>query len=394
MSAPYFTFHNPAKLLMGERALEQVAFELAQLGASRPLVVTDAGVVKVGLLAPLQTALAEGGVTGAPVFADVPPDSSLATVAAVARAWREGNCDSIIAVGGGSVIDTAKAANVLASEGGDDLTRYAGSGALRRPLRPLVVVPTTAGTGSEVTQAAVVADPARGVKVLLTSPFLVPALAVVDPRMTLTLPPLLTAATAIDALTHAIESKLGLSANPVSDAFADAAIARIATWLPRVIETPGDVQARTRVAEAATLAGVAFSSSMTSLVHALGHSVGAAYHVHHGVCMGIFLPWVLEAHLPVRTDAIARLLLPLCGPDVWSSTPAEARAQAAIDAVRALQVVLHEKAGLPRSLSETGKVPREALPALAERTIDDGALVYSPTPVDRAAALALLEKAW
>src|SRR5690606_13681211 len=139
---------------------------------------------------------------------------------ACANAYRANSCDAIIAVGGGSVIDTSKAANILVSEGGDDLHKYAGAGALKRPLKPFFVLPTTAGTGSEVTIAAVIADPDRGVKVAFTSPFLLPHAAVIDPRMTLTLPPFLTAATAMDALTHATEAYISLAKNPLSDAYA------------------------------------------------------------------------------------------------------------------------------------------------------------------------------
>jgi alcohol dehydrogenase len=394
MAIGYYTFHNPARLLVGAQALEQLPFELASLGSSRPLIVADAGVRRAGLLGPVVSAFESAGVSIGAEFDDVPPDSSLETVAACARKYRENNCDSIIAIGGGSVLDTAKAANVLVSEGGDDLTRYSGSGALKRALRPLVAIPTTAGTGSEVTQAAVVADSARGVKVLLTSPFLVPAIAVVDPRMTLTLPPLLTAATAMDALTHAIEATLGLSQNPVSDAFAFAAIERVASALPAVLAAPRDIEARTRLAEGATLAGVAFSSSMTSLVHALGHSLGAACHIHHGTCMSVLLPHVLELHLGTRRAAIGALLLPLSGAEAFARTAESNRAEAAIAAVRTLQSVAWERAGLPRTLRETERVKREQLDAIAARTLDDGALTYSPTPVDFAGARAILERAW
>ncbi len=398
MTIPYFEFFQPVKILAGARALEHVAFELTTLGASRPLLVTDPGVRKAGLLEPVERALDEGGISIAATFEDVPPDSSVRVVAACARAYRDRGCDSIVAVGGGSVIDTSKAANILVSEGvserDDDLHRYLGAGALKRPLRPFFVIPTTAGTGSEVTIAAVIADEARGVKLPFTSPFLLPNAAVVDPRMTLTLPPFLTAATAMDALTHAVEAFIGLAKNPLSDAYASAAIAKIVRALPTAIEAPGDVEARFELALAATMAGIAFSSSMTSLVHALGHQIGAVCHVHHGACMGLLLPHALEYNLAGRAREIGELLLPLEGADVYARTPASERPAAAIASIRRLRELLHAKVGLPRTLAETGRVRRDQLPQLARMALDDGALAYNPVAVGHEDALGVLERAW
>lgn len=394
MSVPYFEFFAPVKLLAGNRALEHVSYELTALSASRPLLVTDAGVRNAGLVEPVARALAEGGTPFVATYEDVPADSSTKVVAACARAYRDNRCDAIVAVGGGSVLDTSKGVNILVSEGGDDIRRYLGAGALKRPLKPFFAVPTTAGTGSEVTVAAVIADTDRGVKLAFTSPFLLPHAAVVDPRMTLTLPPFLTAATAMDALTHATEAYIGLAKNPISDAYATTAIAKIVQALPRVLERPLDEEARFDLALGATIAGVAFSSSMTSLVHALGHQLGAVCHLHHGVCMGLLLPYALEYNLAARAHEIGELLLPLEGPEAYARVMSGDRPRAAIASIRKLRDVLHEKVGLPRTLSETGKVQREQLPRLAKMALDDGALAFNPVAVDHTDALAVLERAW
>jgi alcohol dehydrogenase len=390
----YYEFFCPVKVLAGTSALEHLPFELRSLGASRPMLVTDAGVKAAGVLQPLTRALAEGDMQCAATFDDVPPDSSTKVVAACARLYRERHCDALIAVGGGSVIDTSKGVNILVSENSDRLEQFAGVGAVKRPLRPFFVVPTTAGTGSEVTLAAVIADPDRGVKMLFTSYFLLPNAAVIDPRMTLSLPPHLTAATAMDAMTHAIEAYIGLAKNPLSDAYAAAAIRKIAENLVRAVDEPRNVSARFELAQAATMAGIAFSNSMTSLVHAIGHELGATCHLHHGTCMSLILPYALEYNLSARGDEIGELLLALEGAETYAKTPVAKRAEAAIASVRRLRDVLHTKVGLPRTLSETGKVQREQLPTLAKRALDDGSLSYNPKPVAYADTLAVLERAW
>jgi alcohol dehydrogenase len=394
VTVPYFEFFAPVKLLAGARALEHLSFELSALSASRPLLVTDAGVRRAGLVDPVARALEEGGTPFAATFEEVPADSSIEVVAACARVYREQGCDSIVAIGGGSVIDTSKGVNMLVSEGSDDVRRFLGAGALKRPLRPFFAIPTTAGTGSEVTVAAVIADPDKGVKLAFTSPFLLPHAAVVDPRMTLTLPPFLTAATAMDALTHAIEACIGLAKNPVSDAYAHTAVAKIVQALPGVLEDPKDEVGRFELALGATMAGIAFSNSMTSLVHAMGHQLGALCHLHHGSCMGLLLPYALEYNQSARAKEIGELLLPLEGPEVYARTMSGDRARAAIASIRRLRDRLHARAGLPRTLQETGKVRREQLPELARMTLDDGPIAYNPVAADYRDVLGVFERAW
>jgi alcohol dehydrogenase len=328
------------------------------------------------------------------IFDDVPPDSSLHTVRNAAAMYRENNCDAIIAIGGGSVIDTSKGVNILVSEGGDDLLKYSGAHNLPKPLKPFFVVPTTSGTGSEVTMVAVVSDTDKGVKLPFTSYFLMPNAAILDSRMTLTLPPHITAMTGMDALTHAVEAYTCLGANPMSDAYATAAIRKISQNLMKVMEALKDADGRLELAQASTMAGVAFSNSMVGLVHALGHSLGAVCHIPHGLCMSIFLPYVLEYNQEINGERIGELLLYLAGEDIYAATPKEQRAAKAIQYIRAMRDELYQRCKLPRTLTETGKVREDQLRQVAELTVNDGAIIFNPKEASVEDALAVLKRAW
>ena len=212
--------------------------------------------------------------------------------------------------------------------------------------------------------------------------------------MTLSLPSDITAATAMDAMTHATEAFTCMSKNPVSDAYAAVAVRKINENLFRVLDNPGDVDGRLELAQAATMAGIAFSNSMVGLVHGLGHSVGALCHLHHGVCMNLFLPYVLEYNFASIRDSLGELLLALAGPETYANTAPEARPGKMIETIRSIRDELHRRCNLPRTLSETGKVTEDQLPKLAEMTLDDGSLLWNPVEVDYEDALAVLKKAW
>ncbi|MFQ2192618.1 iron-containing alcohol dehydrogenase [Aeromonas jandaei] len=390
----YYDFFCPVKLLAGEQALEQLASELASLGARRPLLLTDKGVNATGLATLLANVLAEGELPVAAIWDEIPADSSTAVVERIAKRYAELDCDSLVALGGGSVIDTAKAANILASMGGEHLLDYSGAGCLTRPLKPLAVVPTTAGTGSEVTLVAVIKDEASGRKVPFTSPFLLPQLAVLDPRLTQGLPLNITAATAMDAMTHAIEAFIGTAKNPVSDALALMAVEKIANALPLILNDPQNKQLRLQLAEGSTLAGMAFSNSMVGLVHALGHSLGARCHLPHGLCMNLFLPTVLDYNRPEVDNELARLLLPLVGAERFAATPAHLRAETTITAIRTLRDTLWQAVKLPRTMSEAGVSDRSLLGEIRDLAVNDGAMLFNRKDADREQLLTLLERAW
>jgi len=394
MSSRFFEFFCPVKVIAGKAALEHLPWEMQGLSVKRPMIVTDKGIHQAGLLEPVLAACREGGVQIAAIFDDVPPDSSTSVVREIATLYREKHCDAIIALGGGSAIDTGKAANILVSMGGDDLEQYSGAGILKHPLRPFFVIPTTAGTGSEVTSVAVISDEQRGVKLPFTSSFLLPDAAIIDPRMTLTLPPHITAATAMDALTHATEAFIGLAKNPLSDAYATAAIQKIGQWLLPVMNDPKNEEGRLELALASTMAGIAFSNSMVGLVHALGHATGAKCHLPHGVCMSLYLPYALEYNLEYIREPLGELLLHLEGPERYTQTPPEQRAESCIAAIRALRDQLHQRCGLPRTLEETGQVEFSQLEAIAQLALDDGAILFSPQEVSFEDAHALVRRAW
>lgn len=394
MTTQFFEFFCPVKIVAGLAALEHIPFELSARGVSRPLIVTDRGVRAAGLLEPVQGALKSGGVSAELVFDDVPQDSATGVVASIARLYRREQCDSLIAIGGGSVIDTAKAVNILVSEGGEDLAQYSGTNTLKRRLKPLFVLPTTSGTGSEVTTVSVVKDSNSGMKLPFISQYLAPDVAVLDPRMTLGLPPFFTAATAMDAMTHAVEAFTCLGKNPLSDAYASAAIQKVSSNVVQVLDNPGDKERRLQLALAASMAGIAFSNSMVGLVHALGHTVGAVAHVPHGVCMSVLLPYVLEYNLEQRGAVIGELLLPLAGDEVYARTPVSDRPRAAITRLRSLRDALWEKAKLPRTLAETGRVAKNQLEEIARLSLDDGALLMNPVEVHYQDALKVLTRAY
>ncbi|MCJ8162391.1 iron-containing alcohol dehydrogenase [Acinetobacter zhairhuonensis] len=394
MAKPYYEFFCPVKVIAGNAALEHIPFELATLGAKRPMIITDKGVRSNQLLTPIEAAFESTDAVIGCIFDDVPPDSSLDTVRQAAALYRENQCDAIIAVGGGSVIDTSKATNILVSEGGDDLLQYSGAHNLPKPLKPFFVIPTTSGTGSEVTMVAVVSDKAKNVKMAFASYYLMPHAAILDPRMTLTLPPHLTAMTAMDALTHAVEAYTCMAANPISDAYATAAIKKISSNLFNVLDNPNDAQGRLELAQASTMAGIAFSNSMVGLVHSLGHALGAVAHLPHGLCMNLFLPYVLEYNKEVNGDKIADLLLPLAGADIYAQTPAHLRANKAITTIQAMRDRLFSLTKLPRTLQETGKVSEAQFDEVAEKALNDGSIIYNPKEATIEDLRAILQKAW
>lgn len=394
MAKPYYEFFCPVKVIAGHAALEHIPFELATLGAKRPLIITDKGVRANNLLAPIEAAFEMADAAIVAIFDDVPPDSSLDTVRSAAKLYRENHCDAIIAVGGGSVIDTSKATNILVSEGGDNLLKYSGAHNLPKPLKPFFVIPTTSGTGSEVTMVAVVSDTEKNVKMPFASYYLMPHAAILDPRMTQTLPPHLTAMTAMDAMTHAVEAYTCMAANPISDAYATAAVKKISAHLFNVLDNPSDAQGRLELAQASTMAGIAFSNSMVGIVHSLGHSLGAVVHLPHGLCMNLFLPYVLEYNKEVNGDKIADLLLPLAGADIYAQTPAHLRADKTIATILTMRDRIYSLTKLPRTLRETGKISEAQLDEVAEKALNDGSIIYNPKEATLEDLKSILKKAW
>ena len=393
MLPSYYEYHNPVKILSGNNALENIPSELDMLQASRPIIITDEGVVKAGLIDVLVNAMGGSDVVVGAVYDKVPPDSSNVVVTDAADVYRAKKCDSIIAVGGGSAIDTAKCMNICITEGTNDLLKFQGANILKKPMRPLIVVPTTAGTGSEVTLVAVIKNVEKKVKMLFPSPRLYPDAAVLDARMTQTMPPHITAATGMDAMTHAVEAYTCLQKNPMSDAYAVAAIDLIRQYLLKAVKDGKNAEARLAMANGALMAGTAFSNSMVGMVHGLGHACGGVSHIPHGVAMGIILPHVMEYNMKKVGKLYAELLLPLAGVNDYAKTPARDRGKEAVVRVRSMLKTLHKLCKLPITLEQAG-VSRDDLEAIAETAVNDGAIIVNPIEVSRADALKVLKKAY
>ena len=397
----YFEFCCPVQIVAGHRAIDNLPALLKMRNVRKPMIVTDQGVVKARLVDIVVGAISQSVAIGL-VVDDVPSDPDLKIVRRIAGRYRESGCDGLVAVGGGSVMDAAKGTSLLVSEKKDDLVQLAGSGHLKRPLQPLIVIPTTAGTGSEVTQVAVITDHERHLKIPFSSRYLMPDAAVLDSRMTLTLPPAITAATAMDALTHAIEAFTCLAKNPISDAHALLAIEIIRENLISVLSDKENAQRRLALSVAANLAGVAFSNSMVGMVHALGHATGAVCNVPHGNCMAILLPYGLEYNMHKNGHLTAQLLLPLAGAKILAQTPTHLRARQVIASIRQMNQTLHRitNGGHARFFGEiTGpdgicQVPIEKLEDIADIAMRDGALLYNPEELDHDDLVMVMSSAW
>ncbi len=388
----YFEFQNSVKLLCGELSLERIAGELAALGASRPLLLSDSMLAQIGTLARVGDAMVAEGCEPAGRFTEIPVDSSLKVVNGIAYHYRKLGCDSLVAVGGGSVIDTAKGVRLVLSQDTDDILAIGGFENLTRGRHiPFIVVPTTAGTGSECTGVAVIRNDETEVKMEFLSPFVQPDVAVIDPRMTMGLPPKSTASTGMDALCHAIEAATCLQANPLSTAYAKAAIKLIAENLVEATKNGRNRKARFAMAVASTMAGIAFSNSMVGAVHAIGHALGGVCHVPHAVAMAILLPHVMRYNME-RCDYGA-LLPELVGMDTALDVPASLRGEAALTAVEMLGQELATLCGLPLRLRDA-RVDKEAFARVAAVAVNDGALIVNPRAADEAQVVEILNAAW
>ena len=387
--AAYYEFQNPVKICSGDQALEHIPYELRSLGVSRPLLLSDATLSRLGLCDLVERA---SGLRP-PRFDDIAPDSSLDTVRRAAARYRQEGCDCIIALGGGSVLDTGKGVAMVEAHGGIDPMELIGCEELTAGAAvPLLAIPTTAGTGSEATSVAVIAHPEKDVKLEFISAHIQPQVAFLDPRLTVKLPPAITAATAMDALCHAVEAFTCLQKNPVSDGYAIAALRLIVRRLPEVVAHPGSAQVRLDLANASLIAGAAFSNSMVGGVHAIGHALGGVCHVPHGQAMAILLPHVMRSNLDACAQTYAELLLHLAGPDRYAATPADQRAAQAVEAVEALRDFLHATCQLPLRLSQVG-VAQADLPRVAEKALSDGAMLFNPVAMDQNDVVALLNRA-
>ncbi|MBX7147931.1 iron-containing alcohol dehydrogenase [bacterium] len=387
----FFQFNVPTKIVYGENLSADFAAELDLIPISKYFIVTDKIIRDLGLITGIEEGIKNAGreVTG--IFSEVPSDSGVSVIEKCAALIKESGAEGIIAVGGGSVLDTAKGANILFSLGGNLVDDYSGAQTITQDLSPLIAIPTTAGTGSEVTEAIVVKDDHSATKLSFVDKHLLPTLAILDPALTTGLPPVITAATALDALTHAIESMMSVQKGPVSDALALQAISLVRDNLIPTLSDPQNFDLRGKLLVASTLAGIAFNHAMVGVVHAVAHTIGALFHVHHGTANGIFLPFGMEYNLDERTEAIASMAaaLQVKNPDA----DLKKRALQVIEAVKSFREEVKKVCGLKTTLSEVG-VTKADLATLAEKSPDDGASFYNPREVNASDLLPYLEKAF
>ncbi len=393
MLPKYYEFLNSVKILSGEKALENIPYELKLFKAKKPIILSDGILKKIGTINKVITAI-NNELDTSIIFTDIPADSSINVVNKIRKIYIENQCDCIIAVGGGSVIDTAKGVRMLISQNEDDIMNLMGSEILNKGEKvPFVVIPTTSGTGSEATLVAVISNPEKNIKMEFISYELLPDIAVLDHRMVETMPPKITAATGMDALCHALEAYTCLQKNPVSDAYSISAIRLIGEYLIQAIKKPADKQARVAMANASLLAGIAFSNSMVGLVHAIGHAAGGVSQVPHGDVMAILMPHVMEFNMEKCNDLYADILLYLCGAEVYAKANKKERGQVCVQKIRLMLEEINELSGLPLRLKDT-RVQEKDLITIAEKAMNDGAIVVNPVGATQKDILSILKKAY
>ncbi len=362
------TFLVPPVVITGCGASEKVGEESKKLGVEKGLIVTDEVLSKLGVLEGIKKGLSENGIQFA-IYDKISAEPTVEFVNEGLKAYKKNGCDFLLAIGGGSAIDTAKAISIMATNTGS-IEDYKGLNKIVEKGAPLVAIPTTAGTGSEVTVYTIITDTKTDVKMLIGSPFVMPAVAIVDPLLTLSCPQGLTAAVGIDALTHAIEAYVSVKAQAMSDIFCLSAIGLISGNLRQAWANGNNVEARAKTMMGALQAGIAFSNSSVALVHGMSRPIGAYFHVPHGASNAALLGVVTEFSLignPARYACIAEAM----GEDVTELTDMEAAQVAAL----AIQSLIKD-IEIPH-LKELG-VDKERLEELAPTMADAAIASGSP----------------
>lgn len=378
-----FIHFSPTKIIYGLNTCKDIATELNALGCKRALLVTDKDLSKnTDLVKKVQSFLGENCVA---VFDEVIPDSGLHIVDKGAEIGERAGADSVVSLGGGSAIDTAKGIAILLKEGGS-ISNYEGFQMLSRKQTPHIAIPTTCGTGSEVTYVAVIKDWDNHRKLLFGDYNIIPDVAILDPELLKTLPPRLTAATGMDALTHAVEAITSPQRQPIADALALHAIRLIKESITSA-SLENDLSKKGILLLASNIAGIAFSNAQVGLAHAIAHTIGAKYNIHHGLANSIVLPYVMKFNNEVVYNQQAAIAEALGIRENLSPEELGLRS-----AEKVLEIA--KSCNLPTRLRDVG-VPENELSECAEIALTDGAIVYNGRPVtDPSEILQVLKEAY
>jgi alcohol dehydrogenase len=388
---PFFSWLNRPRIMYSPGVRRELGYEMGQLRGSKVVIFTDEGVIKAGVAEMVAEEVRNSDLQLVGIFDQILQDARIDNINKGAQFYRKTGADALVAVGGGSVMDTAKAVNTLIGSGEEDfqpLAEQAGLWEGAQPLPPHIAFPTTAGTGCEVTNAMVVLDTIAQAKLQVTHPYCNSDLAMLDPELTTKLPAKATASTGMDALTHAIEGVTSTAAQPISDALGLHAIRLIFRYLPIAVNDPENIDARGNMLIASTMAGMCFVNTMTGAVHATAHALGALYGVPHGSANAIMLPVVMDYNSEPSPEKYM-MIADAMGLDVEGKEPLQS-AKEAVDAV----VRLKSQIGLMETLKDFN-VPEEVekLMPMVELAGADGQISYNPRYLEEEDILGLYIKA-
>ncbi len=376
-------FHAP-EIVFGVDSKVEAAHAARRLGGVRPLLVTDPGLLEAGWAREMLTHLRDCGLEPT-MWSDLTSNPKDHEITCGHRVYEQAGCDVLVALGGGSVMDAAKGIAILAGHGGHILD-YEGVDRVTGPIPPMVMVPTTAGTGADVSQFCIVTDTARGTKITVLGRALVPDITVIDPRLLTTMPEWLSAATGLDALTHGVEAFVSRAHNPLTDHHALRAVNTVVRTLDASITDPRGVSTRSVMAQASLDAGLAFTNAILGAAHALSHQVGGLLDLPHGVINGVLLPHVIRFNAAADPTPFVSIAEGL-GLAEAQGPPAEA-AEAVADAVEELAATV----GVARRLGQIG-VRESDIPRLAASALRDACMATNPRTVTLADAEALFRAA-
>ncbi|MPY21052.1 L-threonine dehydrogenase [Shewanella psychropiezotolerans] len=362
-------FYIPSVNVLGKDAVDDAIGDIKTLGFQRALIVTDKPLVEIGLVGQVAEKLGAAGIVTT-IFDGVQPNPTCGNVEAGLELLRSNDCDFVVSLGGGSPHDCAKGIALVATNGGS-IKDYEGLDMSAKPQLPLVAINTTAGTASEMTRFCIITDEARHIKMAIVDKHTTPILSVNDPELMLAKPAGLTAATGMDALTHAIEAYVSIAANPITDACAIKAIELIKANLIEAVDNGQNIDARDQMAYAQFLAGMAFNNASLGYVHAMAHQLGGFYDLPHGVCNALLLPHVQQYNAQVAAPRLKDVAKAM-GVDV-SAMSDEQGATAAIEAIKTLATAVK----IPENLTKLG-VKAKDIPTLADNALKDACGFTNP----------------